>query len=140
MTLEDFDQTLQTYTQGGVSTSTPDVPIYGIFGWGGQVPSQVGIMTGGVTKIINCGAAGALAFSPIPTPDDAEHISDTLLDQGTEGVEKGLEAASKLTKLGKKARGLAKAGGKAANVASKALAVHSAYKNMQDEGCFGGKK
>ena len=81
-----------------------------------------------------------LAFSPIPTPDDAERISDTLLDEGTEGAKIGLEAASKLTRLGNKARGLAKAGGKAANVASKALAVHSAYENMQDEGCFGGKK
>ena len=38
--------------------------------------------------------------------------------------------------LPKGSRWLAKVGGKVANVAGKALAVYSAYKNMQQEGCF----
>lgn len=136
MTLENFDQTLQTYTQGQVSNAPTDV----LPDSATQIFKQVGTLTSPFTKVINCGAAGAIAFSPIPTPDDAEDARSALLDQGVDGAEKGLDALSEASKLSKNARGIAKVGGKVANVAGKALAVHSAYKNMQEEGCFGGKK
>jgi hypothetical protein len=59
-----------------------------------------------------------------------------LTDQAVDATEKGLDALSEAEKLSKNARGLAKVGGKVANVAGMALAVHSAYKNMKEDGCF----
>ena len=88
---------------------------------------------------MNCAAAGAIAFSPVPTPDDAKDAGEAFTDQGVDGAEKGLDALSEAAKLSKGARGVAKVGGKLAGVAGKGLAVHSAYKNMKEAGCLGGE-
>ena len=45
--------------------------------------------TGPIVNAGNCAAAGALAFSPVVTPDDAEHMRSALTDQGVEGAERG---------------------------------------------------
>jgi RHS repeat-associated protein len=67
MTLNDLDQTLQTYTQGTVPA--PDLPIDPL-----GVIRQVGAMTSGTTKQLNCIAAAAypIVASFTVTPEDVE--------------------------------------------------------------------
>jgi uncharacterized protein RhaS with RHS repeats len=102
--------------------------------------NQVAGYTQGVTHAGNCAGAAALAFSPYTTPDDAKEAGSKMLDMGVDGAKEGLEAASEMGKLAKGARVGAAVLGKAEGVAGKGLAVHSAYKNMQEAGCFGKKE
>jgi hypothetical protein len=95
--------------------------------------------TAAVVKAGNCAGAAAMAFSPVTTPDDAKEAGSAFTDQGVEGAEKGLEALSDVKALSKGARVGSKYLGKAAGLAGKGLAVHSAYKNMKEAGCFGGE-
>lgn len=90
MTLDQFDQTLQTYSQGAVLL--PDVPLVGL----GQAIQLVGIMTAGVTKHINCVAAGAypLLASMTVTPEDVEDamgVGEQAADQGIDSAVDALE-------------------------------------------------
>jgi RHS repeat-associated protein len=103
-----------------------------------QLVQKVAQQTAPVNKALDCAGAGAMAFSPVVTPEDAKDAGEAFTDQGVDGAEKGLDALSKAAKLSKGARGVAKVGGKLAGVAGKALAVHSAYKNMNEAGCFSG--
>jgi hypothetical protein len=86
MTLDQFDQTLQTYTQGAVPA--PDVPLVGL----GRAIPLVGIMTAGFTKQINCVAAGAypVLASVTVTPEDVQ----SAFGLGEQATETGLDAAA----------------------------------------------
>jgi hypothetical protein len=99
---------------------------------------KVAQQTAPVNKALNCAGAAAIAFSPVPTPDDAKNAGEAFTDQGVDGAEKGLDALSEAAKLSKGARGVAKVGGKLAGIAGKGLAVHSAYENLKEAGCVGG--
>ncbi len=123
--------------------------------WGAQpiAPSaqqfiqNVSQQTAPVNKAFDCAGAAALAWSPIPTPDDASDASDAFLDQGVDAGKELSEAyknrrvlnafGSKI-KVGKGFRKGAKFAGKGLNVAGKGLAVYGSYKNMQEAGCFSG--
>jgi len=103
-----------------------------------QFIRPVARQTGPVLHAGDCAAAGALAFSPVVTPEDAKDVSGALTDQGVDASEKGFEALSETKALSKGVRVGSEYLGKAAGVAGKGLAVHSAYENMKDAGCFGG--
>lgn len=104
-----------------------------------QLVQKVAQETKTVNKVANCAGAGAIAFSPVATPSDANDVSGALTDQGTDAAEKGLDALSDVKALSKGVRVGSKYLGKAAGVAGKGLAVHSAYENMKEAGCFGGE-
>jgi RHS repeat-associated protein len=103
-----------------------------------QLVQKVAQQTAPVNKALNCAGAGAIAFSPVTTPSDASDVSGALAGQGTDAAEKGLDALSDVKALSKGVRVGSKYLGKAAGLAGKGLAVHSAYENMKEAGCFGG--
>ena len=103
-----------------------------------QFVQQVAKQTGPILKAGDCAAAGAFAFSPVVTPEDAKDVSEALTDQGMDAAEKGLESLSEAEKLAKGITTSAKVGSKVLNGAGKVMAIHGAYKNMKEAGCFGG--
>jgi RHS repeat-associated protein len=96
-TLENFDQTLQTYSQGDVPTPDVSVDPQGVI-------RQVGIETGGFTKQVNCAAAAAYPFLPGPKPDDINGLlTDSAagaLDSAASASEASAEALKRAYRLG----------------------------------------
>ena len=146
MTLEDFDQTLQTYTRGDAPAQ--DVPIYG-FGMGQDIFLSVGRLTNPFTKQVNCVAAAAYPFIPGPKPEDVEDPSGLGTDAGEKAAESaagsaesaaaqiknagriGPSRAARIAKLEGRAKGLS-AAGKALSVAGYALATKEAVNNFRN--------
>jgi RHS repeat-associated protein len=145
-TLEEFDQTLSTYTRGDVPS--PDVPING-FGMGQEVFLQVGRLTNPFTKQVNCIAAAAYPFIPGPKPEDVQDLAGLGTEAGGEAAESAANAtesaaqqiknagrigpsrAARIAKLEGRAKGL-NAAGKALSVVGYALATKEAVNNFRN--------